>query len=85
MPGHRRVVQSVTPQDAATDGRPYLYAYGRKWLAEIAGRGEQTVWKAVRDGVLDIENPIEAVCWALEKRKHKDLAAQVRAAFDISK
>jgi hypothetical protein len=46
MVGHRRVVQTVTPQDAETEGRPYLY----EWLADLAGVSEQTVWRAVKDG-----------------------------------
>lgn len=71
----------MTPQDEGTEGRPYLYAYGRKWLAELAGVSEKTVWRAIRDGEFDIGDPVAVVCWALEKRKRADVAADIRDAL----
>jgi hypothetical protein len=82
MPGPRRVVQTVTPQDEGMSGRPQLHAYGRGWIAWLANRSLWTVGQAIKAGEFVIGDPVSVICWALEKRKHKELAAQVREAFE---
>lgn len=84
MPGHRRVVQSVTPQDEGTGGRPYLYAYGRRWLADLAGVTARTVIRAIDDG-LDVGDPVAVVVWALRRRGNDDLADQLASELRTKK
>lgn len=84
----RRYLAEVTPEDAlepaqdgqSRGGRPIVYGYGLKWLAARAGRSLQTV-RAARKAGVRLHDPVEAVAWALERRGHRDLAAQVRAGL----
>jgi hypothetical protein len=73
----RRRLAAITAEDTDTGGRPLLWAYGPKWLMAIAKRKRSTLDKAIAAGFTP-ENPIEAICWLLEKRGRADVAIMVR-------
>lgn len=76
----RRRLAGVTPQDTSTSGRPRLWAWGYGYMADLAGISREQVREAVKAG-LDASDPIEVLCWALERRGQPKLAAKVRAVL----
>lgn len=71
----RRRLAAVTPEDASGAGRPILYAYGLRHLAELAGVVVETARR--RSRLLPLELPAEAVAWALAARGRAELADEV--------
>lgn len=80
----RRRLAGVTAQDTDTGGRPRLWAYGYGWIAEVAGVSREQVRQAAKSD-LDASDPVEAVCWALERRGAPAVAKMVRAVLSVKK
>ena len=68
-------VAHISAEDKGRTRRP-LWAYGPFFVARIAGRARRTVRLAQKQGV-PFHDPVEAVAWALAKKKRPDLADAV--------
>lgn len=62
-----------------------LWGYGLGYICKIAGVRRDSACRAARSHRVNLADPVTAVAWALCKQGHRDLAAQVLAAFGRKK
>lgn len=62
----RTVHVQLADANAGTGGRPLLWAYGVRWLADVSGKSTRAVQAAIRRGVFDPGDPVDVVRWLLK-------------------